>query len=517
MADSNDNTRRIAKNTIYLYARSLFSLFVSLYSSRLILQALGVDDYGTYNVVGGFVSMFWLVSGSLSIAVTRFLNVAMGKGDHEQLKKVFSMSLNIMLVLAVIVLLLTESFGIWFFHNKMNIPAGREGAALWVFQFSVITVMSGFSIVPFNSSIIAHEKMSIYAYLGIAEVLIRLIIALVLCYGASHTDKLILYALLWLVATLLLQGVTIAYCLKAFPECRFRRVFDKVLLKEMIGISGWKFLESFAQTFSGQGVNVVLNIAYGTAVNAARGLAGTVSNAIGIFYRNYILALNPQLTKSYAAGDKEYVQSLSFRGTKFCFFVLFLFALPLFLEVEFVLDLWLVEVPEHTANFVRLSLIVSLIDLLAAVFNMVLFASGKIRLFKLLTSTFYFLTFPASRFALRQGAVPEAVYFISIAAITINVGISLWLTRRIIGFSIREIFKKVYFRMALTVLISSLLPAVIHFSLPFGWGRFILTVTTSIAFAVLAILYIGCSRQERIILIHEYVLPRFNKMIKRVS
>lgn len=517
MADPKDNTRRIAKNTIYLYARSLFSLLVSLYSSRLILQALGVDDYGTYNVVGGFVSMFWLVSGSLSSAVTRFLNVEMGKGDYEQLKKVFSMSLNIMLVLAVIVLLLTESFGIWFFNNKMNIPAGREGAAFWVFQFSVITVMSGFSVVPFNASIVAHEKMSIYAFLGIAEALMRLIIALILFYGASHSDKLILYAIMWLITTLMIQGTAILYSIKNFNECRFRLVFDGKLFKEMLGFSGWKFLGSLSQTFSGQGVNVALNIAYGTAVNAARGLCGTVSNAIGIFYNNFILALNPQITKSYAAGDREYVKSLSYRGTKFCFFVLFLFALPLFLEVDFVLGIWLVSVPEHLANFVRLSLIVSLIDLLTAVFNMVLFASGNIRLFQLLTSIFIFLTFPVSSFVLKHGAAPEAVYLVNLVAISINVGISLWLIKRIIGFSVRDIIGKVFFRMALTVLISSIIPVGIYLSLPAGWERFLLTLTASIACTVPAVLYIGCSPQERSVLLYEYVLPRIKKVVKRES
>ena len=517
MENPKDNTRRLAKNTIYLYARSLFSLFVSLYSSRLILQALGVEDYGIYNVVGGFVSMFWLVSGSLSSAVTRFLNVEMGRGDHEQLKKVFSMSLNIMLVLAIIVLLLTESFGIWFFNNKMNIPPGREGAAFWVFQFSVITVMSGFSVVPFNSTIIAHEKMSIFAYLGIAEAFIRLIIALVLCYGVTHTDKLILYALLWLIATLSIQGSAIIYCLRKFQECRFKWFFDKKLFKEMLGFSGWKFLQSISQTFSGQGVNIVLNLAYGTVVNAARGLAVTVGNAISIFYMNFIMALNPQITKSYAAGEMEYVKSLSYRGTKFCFFILFLFALPLYLEVEFVLNLWLVDVPEHTATFIRLSLIVSLIDLHSAVFNMVIFATGRIGLFKLLTSIVFFLTFPASRFALLKGAIPEVVYFISIVAISVNVGISLWLTRWIVGFSIREILVRVFCPMALTVLVASIIPTCIYLSLPSGWGRFLLTVAVSIACSVPAILYIGCSRQEREVLLYEYVLPRLKRVLKRES
>ena len=285
----------------------------------------------------------------------------------------------------------------------------------------------------------------------------------------------------------------------------------------MIEFSGWKFLGSLSHTFSGQGVNIALNIAYGTAINAAKGLTGTISRAVGIFYNNFILALNPQITKSYAAGDREYVKSLSFRGTKFCFFILFLFALPLFLEVEFVLDLWLVEVPDHLANFVRLSLIISLIDLHAAVFNMILFASGNIRLFQLLTSIFIFLTFPISSFALKHGAVPEAVYLINLIAIFVNVVVSLWLLRRIVGFSVREIIGKVYFRMMLTVLISSIIPSCLYILLPPGWGRFLLTLATSILCSVPAILYIGCTRQEREVLLYEYVLPRLKKVIKRES
>lgn len=517
MVGNSNDTRRIAKNTLFLYARSLFSLFVSLYSSRLILQALGVDDYGVYNVVGGFVSMFWLVSGSLSSAVTRFLNFAMGKGDEEQLRKVFSMSLNILLVLAIVVLILTESFGIWFFNHKMNIPAGREDAAFWVFQFSVITVMSGFSVVPFNAAIVAHEKMGVYAYLGIAEALIRLIIALVLVYGTSHADKLVLYALLWLIATLMMQGAAAFYCVRLFPECRFKIVFDPRLFKEMIGFSGWKFLGSISHTFSGQGVNVALNMAYGTAINAARGLTGTVSNAVGIFYNNFILALNPQITKSFAAGDMDYVKSLSFRGTKFCFYIMFLFALPLFLEIKFVLGIWLVEVPNHTANFIRLSLIITLIDLHSAVFNMVLFASGKIIIFQLLTSIMIFLNFPASYLALHWGAVPEITYVINIFVVTVNVFISLWLVHSIIGFSIREIIGKVFSRMTLTAIISIIPPLVIHLLFPFGWKRFLLTLATSLACTIPAVLYIGCSRQERTTLLYDYILPRLNKSTKRTS
>lgn len=503
-------TQRIAKNTIYLYIRSLFSLFVSLYSSRLILQALGADDYGTYNVVGGFVSMFWLVSGSLSTAVTRFLNFEMGRGDREQVGKVFSMSLNIMLLLSLVVLLLAESFGLWFLHHQMNIPAGRETAAFWVFQFSVLTVMSGFAVVPFNSAIIANEKMGIYAYLGIAEAIMRLIIALLLAFGHISVDKLILYALLWMIATLILQGTAATYCRRSFAECRFRRVFERGLFKEMFSFAGWNFAASISGTFSGQGVSVLLNIFFGTIINAARGLAGTVNNAVCIFVNNFTLALNPQITQSFASGNKDYLKSLVFRGTKFSFFILLLFDLPLFLEAPFVLDIWLDEVPEHTANFVRLSLIISLIDIHGGIFNMAQKATGDIRRIQIWLSLSTLSIFPLSYIALKCGLAPEVVYLICIFISLINVFAILFIACGKLSFSLRDILSKVYLRMETVTLLSFPLPALLHYMLPEGWGRLLIVTATSILCIATLVCFLGSTREERVLLVN-YIKNKFRK------
>lgn len=473
-------------------------MFVSLYSSRLILQALGVDDYGTYNVVGGFVSMFWLVSGSLSSAVTRFLNFEMGRNNHERLKKVFSMSLNIMLVLALVVLLSTETFGLWFLRNRMNIPEGREIASFWVFQFSVFTVMSGFAIVPFNSAIIANEKMTIYSYLGIAEAILRLSIALVLVYGAIQADKLILYALLWLISTLLMQLAAVLYCRSHFAECRFRMVFDKGLFKDMFSFAGWNFLGSIAGTFSGQGVNVVMNLFFGTVVNAARGLAGTVNNAVSLFVNNFTLAINPQITQSYAAGRYDYLKSLVYRGSKFSYFILLLFAIPLFLETPFVLRVWLTEVPEHTANFIRLTLLISMVDLHGGIFNMAQKATGEIRILQTWLSLTSLSIFPLSYIALKAGFPPEIVYCISILVSIFNVGIILNITHKKLSFSLREIFRAVYFKMDLVALLSLPLPFIFHFVLPEGWLRLILVTVTSTICIALLVLSLGSTTSERL-------------------
>ena len=396
----------------------------------------------------------------------------------------------------------------------MNIPEGREIAALWVFQFSVITVITGFVIIPFNAAIVAHERMNIYAYLGIAEAMMRLIIALVLAFGNIQSDRLILYALLWLIATLLLQVTAISYCVRCFSECRFRRVFDKPLLKDMFSFAGWKFIGSIAKTFSGQGVNVAINIAFGTAVNAARGLAGTVNNAVGIFFNNIILALNPQVTKSYASGDSQYLKSLLFLGTKFCFFIFYLVAFPLFLETDFVLSVWLVEVPEYTTAFVRLILLITLVDLFSAIFNMAIFATGTIRFFQLWTSIVIFLIFPVSQIALRMGCTPEFTYIINLLAITINNVVSLWFVKHLLGYSIREIIFRLYTKIVLTVLISLIIPIPLYLILPSGWGRLIVIVFSSLFYSSIVFLFIGCSKQERTTLLYNYILPwikRFKK------
>ena len=503
------NTQRIAKNTIYLYIRSLFSLFVSLYSSRLILQALGADDYGTYNVVGGFVSMFWLVSGSLSTAVTRFLNFEKGRDDSERVGNVFSLSLNLMLLLSLAVLLLAESFGLWFFHHQMNIPAGRETAAFWVFQFSVLTVMSGFAVVPFNSAIIANEKMGIYAYLGIAESIMRLLVALVLTFCHLSADKLIIYALLWMIATFLLQGSAILFCRRNFEECRFRRFFERGLFKEMFSFAGWSFLESIAGTFSGQGVNVMLNIFFGTVVNAARGLAGTVNNAVSIFVNNFIMALNPQITQSYASGDLGYLKSLVFRGTKFSFFILIFFAIPLFLETPFVLHLWLGEVPEHTANFVRLTLIISVIDLHGGIFNMAQKATGDIRTIQIWLSLSTLSIFPLSYVALKCGLSPEYVYLVSILVSLLKVCVILITVCKKLSFSMREILATVYLKMDIVTLLSLPIPILCHIMLPEGWWRLVAVTASSIVFIACFVWSIGSTKIERATLLN-HLLKKLN-------
>lgn len=510
MDNKTENTKRLAKNTALLYVRSLFNLFVALYSSRLVLQALGVDDYGIYNAVGGFVSMFWLVTGSLSSAISRFLTFELGRNDQEKINKVFSLSLNILLVMTAIVLVLAESFGIWFLQHKMVIPEGREVAALWVFRISVLTVISGILVVPFNADIIAHEKMGLYAYLGIGETVIKLLIAVFLVYGTYGMDRLILYALLWGIATLIMQGIAAIYCRKHFSESRFRWFFDKSLFKELFSYAGWSFVGTISGTFSGQGVNVMLNTMFGPVINTARGLAGTVGNTIAIFVNNFSTAIKPQITKAYAAGELDYMKFLVYRGCKFSFFIMFFFVLPMWLEAVFVLDLWLVEYPDHTVNFIRISLITSTLNILYLFFTMAQQATGDIKVYQLVLSVLSFMIFPLSYLFLKLGAVPEVVYYISFVVASCITAWTLYVVHKSLGFSIRDILKNVYSYLLLTVIAAIPIPLILHLLLPYGWTRFLIVGTACVICSVLSMYILGCNQGER-----EYLLNAAKNYLKR--
>lgn len=484
-----------------MYFRSLFSLFVSLYSSRLILRALGVEDYGIYNAVGGFVSMFWLVSGSLSTAIGRFLNFEMGRNNQEKLARVFSMSLIIMILLSGVVLVAAETFGLWFLKVKMTIPPGREHAAFWVFQFSIWAVMSGFIVSPFNSAIISHEKMSVYAYIGIAEVCFKLIVALVLAYGNIINDILIVYALLWFIITIGLQLFSISYAVFSFKECRFRWIFDKSVFKELFGFAGWSFLGSVSGTLSGQGINMILNVVFGPAVNAARGLAGTVNQVVLMFINNFTVALNPQVTQSFASGDHDYMKSLIFRGTRFSFYIFFIIAFPMILETRFIVSLWLEIVPEYTVNFIRMLLITNMNIIMATVFAMGIRATGKIRLYQTCICSLSIIEFVIAYFTMHAGFRPEWIYIVSIFITLCSLLVTISIYSHLMNISPLSIISEVYLRLGLVVLASAIIPLPIFLLMNYGWERFLITVLLCIICCSASIYWLGCNKSERFLVI----------------
>ncbi len=504
-------TRRIAKNTVLLYMRSLISLVISLYTSRLVLKGLGVDDYGVYGVVGGFVSMFSIVSSSLRGAISRFMNFSMGTGDKEEMRNTFALSLNIMVILAVIVVILTETFGLWFLYNRMNIPAGRETAAFWCFQFSVLSTISNFLVISFTASIVAHEKLGTFAYIDVGEVVLKFLVALLITFSLGDVDKLVLYAALLLVITLSKQMYSRVYAMKHFEECRIRWYWEKRKFIEMFTYAGWGFVGTTSETFAGQGVNMVVNVVYGTAVNAARSLSWTVIHAVQIFVNNFTMAIWPQVAQSYASGDHGYMKELIFRGSKFSFYIMWMIFLPLILETEFVVGLWLGEYPDHTINFIRLALISNIISTFHIVLGMGIKACGKIRGMQIATSLMGFLMFIASYLLLHQGLAPEWTYIISIIITVITVLIMLWLSRKQLAVSAKEYIRSVIIPSCIVFAVSCIIPTIMRYLMPFGWIRFIAVLLVSIGISGICILYLGCSPSERNMLV-EMVLGKLRRI-----
>ncbi len=492
-----DNTKRLAKNTIYLYLRSIFCLIVSLYSSRLILQALGVDDYGINNAVAGFATMFTLVTGSLSSAISRFLTFEQGTGNYQRQKQIFSISLNLMIGFALLILLLAETIGVWFVQTKMTIPTGRETASLWAFRCAILTVMTGLIVSPFNSALLSHEKMDIYAIISVIEAILRLGLALFLTFGKYTVDRLILYSVIWAICTLSLQLFAISYTAIKYPECRFSLFFEKKLFLELFGYAGWNFVGNLSGTLSGQGVNMLINVFCGPAVNAARGLSYTVQNSIAMFVNNFTLALTPQITKAYAARDMDYVKYLTYRGSRFSFYIMFLFSLPVILEAHFVFSLWLGNVPEHTINFNRLALIACLMGLLYSLFANVQNASGKIRNYNLAMSLISLLQFPLAWFFLKLGFKPEVIYVICIATTVISFFAAHNIVKKTLGYSYTELMEEIYLPELKVVLCSTILPLLSVVFLPYGWWRFLITGSLCVLCTVPSILYLGCRQSER--------------------
>lgn len=492
-----ENTKRLAKNTLYLYFRSIFCLVVSLYSSRLILQTLGVDDYGVNNVVAGFASMFTLVTGSLSSAISRFLTFELGTGNTEKQRQVFSISLTMMAGFALIIILLAVTVGQWYIQNVMNIPDGRETAALWAFYCAILSVVTGLLVSPFNSTIIAHEKMGIYALINIIEAVFQLGLALFLAFGTYSIDRLILYTVVWTSCGIALRIFAAVYAISLFKECRPRLYYEKQLAKQMYSFAGWNFMSSVSGTLSGQGINLLINFFYGPAVNAARGLSDTVQRSVSMFVNNFTIALTPQITKSYAAQEMSYVKYLTYRGSRFAFYIMFLVSLPVILESEFVFTFWLGEVPEHTVNFNRIALIASTAGLFSSVFATVQNASGNIRNFQFFFSLVALLEFPAAWLFMKLGAQPEIVYIIFLVAVFLNILITHHYVRKTLGYDYREVFHEVYFPEFKVILCSIIFPLLSVLLLPYGWGRFLLTGTLCVLFTIPSILYLGCNPSER--------------------
>lgn len=514
MSSQSEKTKRIAKNTMMLYARMMLGMVVSLYTSRVILQALGVEDYGIYNVVGGLVAMFSIVSSSLSSASSRFLTFSLGKGDMEELKNVFSTSLYIQMGLAVVVCILMETVGLWFLNQRMTIPEARMEAANWVFQVSVLGFMMGLMTVPFNASIIAHERMSAFAYIGMLDIGLKLGVVLCVAHAPWIADRLIAYSIMQLIVGIAMQSIYVMYCRRHFEECRYLNgTFDKDCWKRMGAFAGWNFIGCSAYLLRDHGVNLLLNLFVGPILNAARGIAMTVNSAINSFAGNFMTALNPQITKSYAAKERDYMMSLVERGSRFSFYILLMLALPVLMETDFVLTLWLKHYPEHTVNFVRLVLLLSLIDILSNTLIVLQNATGRIRNYQLAVGGMYMLNFPLSYACLKMGMPPESVFVVAILVASCCLVLRLMFLRHSVGLSLRGYLRRVCVNVAIVTMIALPLPMLLRVWAEQGWPRFASVAVASIICCGLSILMIGCTRGERRFIVQRAVVAtnRFHK------
>lgn len=508
MTDNISSNKRIAKNTLLLYARMLLLLLVSLYTSRVVLATLGFEDYGIYNVVGGIVVMFTFISKAMGNSTSRYITFAIGKGDKTELNNVVGVSFFIHWVLAGIILVLAETIGLWFLFNKMVIPDGRMTAAFWVFQFSVISCMVSIINVPFNSMIIAHEKMGAFASISILDALLKLLI--VYFIQISPFDRLIFYAALLLIVELMDRVIYQIYCHRKFEEARNIKYQRSGLVKEMISFASYSLLGNAAYLLQNQGLNIVINTFFNTVVNAARGIAFQIQGVIKGFIVNFQTATFPQITKSYAAKEYARMFDLICFVSKFSFFLVLFLSLPIFLEADLVLTLWLKSFPPHTINFLRIILLISMLETLANPLATAVSATGNIKSYQIILSMIDLCIVPVAYLALKIGCEVEWVFVIQLIIMCLEQLTRIFLCHKRVQLSYRNYFNHVLLRVFVVSAISVLIPIVLYLNMDAGYLRFFLVCGTSVICVLGSSFFMGMNVTERRTII-EYV----TKFIKR--
>lgn len=493
---TSDNNKRIAKNTLMLYIRMLFMMGISLYTSRVVLNTLGVENYGIYNVVGGIVSMFGFINGSMSSASQRYITFALGKSNQSRLSTIFSTTLQIHTAIALIIVLLGETIGVWFLYNKMQIPPERLDAAFWVIQCSVISMVVSIVSVPYNANIVAHERMSAFAYISIIEAVLKLTIVYLL--ATSPFDKLIAYAVLLLLVQVLISLCYICYCNKHFGETKYKHIWDKTLFKEMMGFAEWSMFGNLAAVLFGQGLNILLNVFFGPVVNAARGVAVQVQSAIQQFVGNFQTALNPQITKTYAQGDLRSMHNLMYRSARFSFFLLFSLSLPILLETNFILKLWLNIVPNDTVPFLRIMICTSLIYTLSNPLMIANQATGNIKSYQAICGSIQLLILPISYFLLYLGFPAFSVFIVHFTMECITQFARMLLLRPMIKIRISDYISNIYRPVLMVVIVSIIMPFIIYFTIQDDtYLKFLLVLITSLISVMFFSYKLGLSSEEK--------------------
>ena len=490
-----ENSRRIARNTLALYFRMLVLLAIGLYTSRVVLHSLGETDLGVYTTVGGFVALFAVISNSLSAAISRFLTFELGKGDQDRLRRIFSTAVVIQALIAAGIIFLAELAGPWYISRYMTIPPDRVHAAKVVFQFSVLTFAVNLVSVPYNASIIAHEKMTAFAYMGIFEGLCKLAIALLI--SVAPMDSLVFYALAMCLVAVAVRVVYQVYCRRNFRECRGKMAFDRSLLREMSGFAGWNFIGAASGVLRDHGGTLVINLFFPAAVNAARALAIQVNGAVSQFATSFMTSMNPQITKSYASGDRKYMMSLAFRGSRFSLYLLMMLSFPILFNTPYLMDLWQVDVPDHSVRFVQLVLVLTMVEAVSAPLVTMMLATGDIKKYQIIVGGLQLLNVPLAWIALKLGGAPELVYVVAIALSVACLAARMILLRGMVGLDTRAFCVQVLGNIALVAAVSIPLPLVLSKVLGESFLNMLLICTVSVLCTGAAVWTLGLGRQER--------------------
>lgn len=505
---SADKSKTLVRNTILLYARMVLILLVGLYTSRVVLRTLGIADYGIYNVVGGMVYLFSIITTSLSIAVSRFISVELGRGDIEKLKRVFASSVVVQALMAAVFLAIAVPVSYWFLNCHLNIPPDRMYASNWVLLFCLLSFAVNLMAVPFNSLIIAHEHMQTFAYVSILESLMKLVVVFLLV--SSPIDHLITYAFLLFFVALLIASVYAFYCKRHFEETHVGLHFDRRLLSEISSFAGWNFLDSAVTILNNQGVTVLINLFFGVVMNAARGVAIQIDTVIKQFVTNFMTALNPQIMKSYAEGDMEYFNYITCKGSKFCYYLILIFFVPLYFEIESVLSLWLGEYPEYAPTLIRLTLTCSLVDYVSNPLSYAVWATGRIKRYSLWIGGIGVLVLPLSYVAYKAGLPVEWSYYVFIFIYATFIVIKFVALNKLTGFPYMRYVKEVLCVVAIVTAAAFVYPFVVSRLMEPSYTRMVVNGGTTFLITLVIIFVIGLTKSER-----QFVLKFLSSLVRK--
>lgn len=436
MSQTAENNKRIAKNTLLLYFRMLFTMIITLYTSRIILKALGIEDFGIYNVVAGIVTFIGFINGTMSTSTSRFITYEMGRNDSSRINIIFNTAFQIHLLIAILILILTETIGLWFVYTHLNIPEDKLADALYIYQFAIISLSFNILTVPYNSLIVANEKMSVYAYITVADVILKLIIAWLIMF--VNSNRLVYYGLLLMISQLIQNVIYHIYCRNNnYKESRLRRCFNRDIFKNMLEFAGWSVFTSISAILYTQGLNILLNLFFGPVINASRGIAVQVQGAVSRFCVSVQTAFNPQITKSYASNNLEYERELIVNSSRFSVFLLLFLSISLFTETKFIINLWLSETPSYVCNFIRLMLVTSIFESMCNPLGAAMLATGKIKIYQTSVGILLLLIVPISYVFLKLGFSPTIVFKVHLCITLLTLIVRIVLVNRFIKMTYR--------------------------------------------------------------------------------